>query len=442
MFCPVCGKELEQNARFCPECGAKIVGGAPTPYVKTKYITSPAPATISSKHPTHSSHSPRPARHYRRRRRGLTVGLFIGILLLAGGGIFGIVMAVNWGSIEGYNYYYYDNPTPASIESFQFDIDTSDADIRFNETQTDHLIAIEYHYRISGGFMDEKTFEDIFTVTWDNLSAVVSFTSEFQWFTNWVFNDRSVITIILRSDVIWAIDGGLSTGQLDLIAPEDTMFNNFTLEATTGDIDLTILNGTVFQEDFNVAVSTGSISISGNEVEFQKSFSVIGTTGDIDVYGTDYKFQGDIYADISTGSVDFFVVTPEIGESVELYSTTGDIDIGLTNPTYSSTVSNWVLDASTGSIELSVIQTDPIATNITGNVHATTGNIYISMTLDASIGARFDSSVVTGGYNYYNQGGFDQLGSVFQTTTYPRSSNYDFTLGVSTGRITVDGLIQ
>ena len=190
--------------------------------------------------------------------------------LLAGGGIFGIVMAANWGSIEGYNYYYYDNPTPASVESFQFDVDVSDVDIGFNETQTNHLIAIEYHYKVSGGFMDEKTFEDIFTVTWDNLSAVVSFTSEFQWFSNWVINDRSVITIILRSDVIWAIDGDLSTGGLDFIIPEDTTFSNFTLDATTGDLDLRIDNGTVFQENFNVAVSTGSIYILGDEVAIPK----------------------------------------------------------------------------------------------------------------------------------------------------------------------------
>ena len=80
MFCPVCGKELETNARFCPECGAKIVGGAPTPYVKTKYMTTPAPSRHSHPRPVRPTPPPRPARYYRNRRRGLTVGLFIGIL--------------------------------------------------------------------------------------------------------------------------------------------------------------------------------------------------------------------------------------------------------------------------------------------------------------------------------------------------------------------------
>lgn len=440
MFCPVCGKELETNARFCPECGAKIVGGTPTPYVKTNYITAPTTKTPSPSHPVRPARSHHPEHYYHRRRRGLTVGLFIGILLLAGGGIFGIVMAANWGHIEGYNYYYYDNPAPASVEAFQFDIDVADVDIRYNQTPTEHLIFIEYHYRVSGGFLDGKTFEDVFDVTWDNLSATVSFTSDFKWWTNWVFNDRSVINVILRSDIVYAIDGDMATGDLDFIIPEDTTFSNFTLEATTGDIDLTLLNGSVFQEDFNVIVSTGSISISGNEAEFQKSFNAIATTGDIDMSGVNYQFKDDFYVALSTGSAWFNLISPEIGERVELYSTTGDIDFILINPTYSSNISNWVSEISTGSVYINIEQSNPIATNITGNFHSTTGDIDINIDLDTSIGAKFASSATTGDYNYSNGGGFEIVGSVFQTTTYPRASNYDFILSVTTGDIYVSGI--
>ncbi len=439
MFCPVCGTEIRGPERFCSECGAQIMGSAPTPYEKTVRL---APTPPSPPHPSRSPHPPRPVRPYHphRRRRGLTVGLFIGILLLAGGGVFGIIMAANWGSIEGYNYYYYDNPSPSSIESFQFSVDLGDVDVEFNSTPTEHLIAIEYHYRVSGGFMDEKTFEDIFTVTWDNLSSVVSFTSDFQWFPNWVFNDRSVITIILRSDVVWALDGDVTTGQLDFIVPEDTTFSNFTLDATTGDIDLTLSNETVFQEDFHVGVTTGSVDISGNDVEWQKEFNIIATTGDIDVYGVDYRFLGDIYAEISTGSIDFYVTTPKLPENVVLYSTTGNIYMGITNPTYTSNVSNWIADTSTGLIDLSLTQTNSIATNITADFEATTGNIYVDITLDTSIGAYFSSSVTTGGYSYSNTGGFQIDDHEFYTVGYPVASNYEFTLHTTTGRIDVNGL--
>ncbi len=421
---------------FVPNAVPRIIGGAPTPYIKTKHITSPAPTPVSPKQPSHSHYSTRPGR----RRRGLTVGLFIGLLLLAGGGVFGIIMAANWGSIEGYNYYYYDNPTPASVESVNFDIEVSNVLLQYNDSQTDHLVEIEYHYRVSGGFMDEKTFEDIYTVIWDN--NTVTFTSDFKWFSNWVFNDRSVVTITLRSDIIWAIDGALTTGSLDFIIPENTMFDNFTLEATTGDIDLTLLNGTVFQQDFDVVVTTGSVTISGNEAEFQKNFNLIGTTGDLNLYGDSLQFKGDIFADISTGRIDILLSNPEIGESMELYSTTGDIDLQLINPTFNSDISNWIGDVSTGSITLVLNQLDPMATNITANFHATTGDIDIEMTLDSSIAAYFSSSITTGDIDYYNLGGFEDIGTVFQTVGYTDSSysKYKFTLSVTTGSIDVSGL--
>ena len=141
--------------------------------------------------------------------------------------------------------------------------------------------------------------------------------------------------------------------------------------------------------------------------------------------GTNNQFKDDFYVAVSTGDAWISLVTPEIGESVELYSTTGDIDFRVTNPTYSSNVSNWIGELSTGSIWVSVEQSNPISTNITGNFHATTGDIDIRMDLDTSIGARFSSSVVTGDYDYSSGEGFEILGNVFQTTPYPRASNYD-----------------
>ncbi len=436
MFCPVCGKELDRNEQYCSQCGSHIVGSAPIPYEKPK-ITKKTPSVT-----THRTYTTQPSRPYHssRRRRGLTVGLFIGILLLAGGGIFGIIMAVNWGSLEGYNYYYYDNSTPASVESINFEIEVSDVLLQYNETETDHLIEIDYHYLVSGAFLDEKTFDDVFKVTWDNESAVATFISDFQWLTNWVFNDRSLVTITLRSDIVWAIDGAVTTGSLDFVIPEDTQFDNFTLSATTGDIDLTLLNGTVFQKDFDLDITTGSVSISGNEVEFYQDFNIIATTGDIDIYGGAFEFKGDFYAQISTGSMEIVLDNPEIGEYVGLFSTTGDINLQLIDPRYNSNVSTWIADASTGSIDLILTQSNSMTTNITANFHATTGDIDVDLTIPSSFGAHFASSVVTGDIDYYNNGGFVEDGNDFQTSIYPRSSNYDFTLGVSTGSIDVWGL--
>jgi hypothetical protein len=124
---------------------------------------------------------------------------------------------------------------------------------------------------------------------------------------------------------------------------------------------------------------------------------------------------------------------------LDLISTTGDIDIELTNPTYGSSNSNWVADISTGSITLIIAQPNPMATNVTANFHATTGDIDVQMTIDSSIGARFVSSITTGDIDYTNNAGFEDLGSVFQTVVYPKASNYEFTLAVTTGGIDVTG---
>jgi len=437
MFCPVCGKELEINARFCPECGATIIGGTPTPYVKPPIqpATSSATAPIPVGAPRHSR-----TYHYHRSRRGLTVGLFIGFLLLAGGGIFGIVIATNWGNIEGYKYYYYENPTPASIEAFHFDVDVADVNIGYNSTPTPYLIEIEYHYRSSGAFLEGKGFEDLYEVNWENTSAIVYFQSHFKWWTNWIFNDRSVITITLRSDILYSIDGDVSTGKLLFSIPDNTTLSTVLLGGSTGDITLGIGNGTVFQENFTIGVSTGSIEIYGNDVEFQEKFITTASTGDIHVAGHDFRFKDDLYADVSTGSITFIFTNPQFGDRVELYASTGDIYVNLIEPEYNVAESTWIGDISTGSFTMMITQSTPMGTNVTATIGASTGDISIDVNLESSIGARFLSSVSTGSYSYSNAGGFETLGSVFQTITFPRTSNYYFTLDVTTGDIDVSGL--
>lgn len=43
MFCENCGAPLEDGARFCPNCGTKVIGDAPKPAPASSY-TAPAPS--------------------------------------------------------------------------------------------------------------------------------------------------------------------------------------------------------------------------------------------------------------------------------------------------------------------------------------------------------------------------------------------------------------
>lgn len=45
MFCKYCGKQLDDNAKFCPECGAKIIEeNAPKPETDDFFKDAPLPA--------------------------------------------------------------------------------------------------------------------------------------------------------------------------------------------------------------------------------------------------------------------------------------------------------------------------------------------------------------------------------------------------------------
>ncbi len=55
MFCENCGKQLSDNARFCPFCGASVNGDVPAPAVKTQMQESASAAPMAPVAPNASA---------------------------------------------------------------------------------------------------------------------------------------------------------------------------------------------------------------------------------------------------------------------------------------------------------------------------------------------------------------------------------------------------
>jgi len=88
MFCPACGKALEEGKTFCKYCGARLpIGTAPTPSPPPPPAgwTPPPPPGYTQVPPTPGFGAPPPSRSGS--RTGLIVVIAIAALLLLGGGV-------------------------------------------------------------------------------------------------------------------------------------------------------------------------------------------------------------------------------------------------------------------------------------------------------------------------------------------------------------------
>ncbi len=164
----------------------------------------------------------------------------------------------------------------------------------------------------------------------------------------------------------------------------------------------------------NIDVSTGSISVSA----FQTNIS-------------------SLFLHTSTGSIttDFQEVFFSASNDLTLSTSTGSITATLDNSAYSSNEVEWLIETSTGSINLDLFQESLNGnTLINYNMGTSTGNIHFNYELNSSIGLQIYADVSTG--NIYTPGYSTDEEYTYQSENYDSASMkiYVF-LDTSTGSI-------
>lgn len=359
-------------------------------------------------------------------RKNLKIALLIiSIIIVGGGGIFGIIIAVTWGEYKYSNTYYYDPQIPPSdIEEVSFNSDIGNIIINYNTTPTNNYVMIDLDIKLKGAFVKGKSFSDFFkTITWINDSiSVTTFSLEKKSSTWFLFPliQKINISVTLRTDIKYDVSALVSTGSVEMDITEDVILNNTNLVTSTGSVYVQAKDNSILYGDLDLRVSTGSINLFAKRVFFISGFKAV----------------------TSTGSLNLNLTSCIIGENIKAKASTGSITFKSYNLEY-DTNSVWDIETNTGSIDIEISQFIGMGAGITGTIETSTGSIdLIYIDNQASVGASFLGSWSTGSYTRSSSGGGFVATNInpFDSLDYGTALwRYTLDLTVSTGSIDVDG---
>ena len=335
------------------------------------------------------------------RRRNI-ISIIIAAIVVGGGLSFIAIGFATSGMIqESFTFYYQGSPLP--IEELSLNADIGALDIKYNTTSTPYLAKVEVSMVISGLFMAGAQYTEFYTPYtewWQNSSTPTIFDLKIRpgvWFNpvHWFKSYNVLVTITLRTDVVYDVDAHTGTGSINMNIPDNAILNNLTLDSGTGSIALYSKNSNLTR---GLTIHTG--------------------TGEILANFTNNVIGGDIGLDAGTGDIEFNSFNMEYTQD-----------------------SVWTIHGGTSDIDLVINQHSGMGANVSGLISTGTGSIDV-MYKDTSpnVGASFFGSFGTGSFTRINSGGFISISSnPFDSIDYLTTYNYDLDLSIGTGSIKVNG---
>jgi hypothetical protein len=166
--------------------------------------------------------------------------------------------------------------------------------------------------------------------------------------------------------------------------------------------------------EIRVHTETGAITLSSDKATFQDLVLQANT--------------GSVVASLRNGTI--------IDGSVLVQANTGSVQFGWDNLRVTQNVPVNVR-ASTGSVEVNVIQTRQMQGNVTLNAETSTGGVNLNVDIQNGVGARISATSSLGGIDV-QQNGFTGDDAPLQSDNYPTASNFDVTLHTSLGGININ----
>jgi len=380
-------------------------------------------------------------RQYRHRGGGSRVFL-AGILVFAMfASVFAIVTVATWGSVQGTAYFESIPATPSNSSTWVLSVSTADLRIGFTTNASAPEISINVAYDFSGAFLKDKTAADYYSTTFDNASAVKTFTMQQSNTWNFAMIQNTTVFATLKAGVSYNLTASTSTGNIALTVPANQSFSALDVAATTGNIGVTLGNGTVISGGLSVSATTGNVDLAASTDEIAGPVDIQATTGSVTAeFGATNLTQG-IEVSTTTGPATVSLNQAILGGNVVASATTGSIGMTITNITLSTAI-RISGTASTGSITAGITQGFNPGYNITVDMSVTSGDVNLNVVTGATFAStKFTLQSTTGVTGLFiNNGGYvsppaGTRNNIVQTVNQTNPFRIDGTISTTTGHI-------
>ncbi len=353
-YCWKCGAKLDEDAKFCPVCGASM---------DQSRIRATPQAASSSTPP---------------RRRGLSplhilvivLGTILFLALVAGVLVFLPIRQVSFSAPP--------NQVPASPGASALNLSISADFARLNISFADlngRLVEMNVSANGRAGLLVPSDPVNVTLSYYQVGNTVVASAQVSRVGVWWPFGGLNVIAdVLIDPSLPLNLSAKTTTGRIDFISSPNVVFESLTVEATTGAVEATLVRNTIL----------------GGPV------SVISTTG----------------------SVDFFMNNVRLSTNISVDAR-----------------------ATTGSINVNIVQDNATPGNVTLHEEAVTGSVTFSLAISDSVGAYINSSTTLGGINA-NTLGFSGNKTSLMSSNYPATSNFLATLRTTVGGIDLNATYE
>jgi len=302
-FCKKCGAELDEDARFCPNCGTPVAPPVAEPERRIK----------------------------REERRPISTLAIVLIALVVTAAVivalaFLPVRAVDVSESR-------DVPYQAGVDTLNLDFnaDVAGVNVAF-EDLVGKLVTLDVSATGRVGVFGST---DVFNLTFDDaiVGNVLTVTSEVDTGLGWHPWLRVTCDIIIDPSMNTSLNVKTSTGGIVMSTQAGVVLNSLSLEATTGGVEANLVKDVVVAGDVSVKSTTGGAKFSWDNLIVTNDVlvNVKTTTGGVDVnVKQKVGLLGNVTlkAETTTGGVDFAIdIEDNIGAKIESSVTTGGIDI-------------------------------------------------------------------------------------------------------------------
>ncbi|WP_371804839.1 DUF4097 family beta strand repeat-containing protein [Candidatus Lokiarchaeum ossiferum] len=456
-YCSECGADVPQGTLYCSNCGSQIEGQIQQPSQPENYIEVPKYASNQDvgRQNVHSSIQ----KPVRRSKAGKIVAIVLIVLIVSSGASF--LASSHKYDLQADRTYAYGSETIPTNLAFDFDVGSAEVIFQFNSSPVEDFVSIDASFDFSYRGGEERSLEEIYTIDWETSESLVYFhVYQEDWF-NWAMWDQTVITVSLRTDIVYDLDIDTGSGNIIATIPKNVNFVNLDIHTGSGSIDLYLdenskvssdlilnagsgnirlnINNTEVKNTVDISTGSGSLYLNIDGLNLTESLNLNTGSGSIDIVAVNSQLMGSINSDTGSGSVRYNLINTTLGGDLNVNIGSGGFsliseDLSLLNDVY------WDIDGSSGNINLDITQHHSLGGLISGNIETGSGRITTQLDMNSTtIPSNWECDVGSGDVEFdLNQSSeYNYADEILTSLSYDGTSGFNIYFETGSGGITI-----